>query len=178
MSACAQVVQIPVASRQGSWFALHVRSRHDKLVAANLRVRGMEPLLPLYRSRRRWSDRTRVMDLPLFPGYVFCRFNPEMLLPILMTPGVVRVVSASKRPCPVAEEEIAAIQRIVSSGSTVEPWPYLQTGQKVRILDGPLFGIEGILLDVKNRRRLVVSVHLLQRSVAVEVDRECIGPPR
>jgi transcription antitermination factor NusG len=174
MSPSASVAQLS----QELWFALHVRSRHDKLVAANLRVRGMEALLPLYRSRRRWSDRTRVMDLPLFPGYVFCRFDPQMLLPILMTPGVVRVISAGKRPCPVAEEEITAIQRVIYAGNAVEPWPYLRAGQKVRILDGPLFGIEGILLDVKNRRRLVVSVHLLQRSIAVELDRDCIGPPR
>jgi transcription antitermination factor NusG len=174
MSASASVAQLS----QECWFALHVRSRHDKLVASNLRVRGMEALLPLYRSRRRWSDRTRVMDLPLFPGYVFCRFDPQLLLPILMTPGVVRVISAGKRPCPVAEEEITAIQRVIYAGNAVEPWPYLRAGQKVRILDGPLFGIEGILLDVKNRRRLVVSVHLLQRSIAVELDRDCIGPPR
>jgi transcription antitermination factor NusG len=155
-----------------------VRSRYDKQVAASLGVRGMEPFLPLYRSRRRWSDRTRVIDLPLFPGYMFCRFHPERLLPVLTTPGVVRVVSAGKCPSPIADEEIAAIQRIVSSGGNVEPWPYLKAGQMVRILDGPLFGMNGILAEVKNRRRLVVSVHLLQRSVAVEVDRECIGPPR
>ena len=173
MSACP----VPVVSGQENWFALHVRSRHDKLVAANLAVRGMEPLIPLYRSRRRWSDRTRVMELPLFPGYVFCRFDPGSMLPVLTTPGVVRVVSAGKRPCPVAEEEIAAIQRIVRTGNSVEPWPYLRAGQKVKILDGPLFGIEGILVDVKNRTRLVVSVHLLQRSIAVELDRDCIGPP-
>jgi transcription antitermination factor NusG len=138
----------------------------------------MESFLPLYRSRRRWSDRTRVMDLPLFPGYVFCRFHPESLLPVITTPGVVRVISAGVRPCPIADEEIAAIQSIISSGNEAEPWPYLQAGRKVRILDGPLFGIEGILIEVKNRRRLVVSVQLLQRSVAVEVDRDCIGPPR
>ncbi len=141
-------------------------------------MRGMESFLPLYRSRRRWSDRTRVMDLPLFPGYVFCRFHPELLLPVVTTPGVVQVVGAGKHPCPIADAEIAAIQRMLCSGNEVEPWPYLQAGQKVRILDGPLFGIEGILVEVKNRRRLVVSVHLLQRSVAVEVDRDCIGPPR
>jgi len=163
---------------QERWYALHVRSRHDKLVSASLRVRGMESFLPLYRSRRRWSDRTRVMDLPLFPGYVFCRFHPELLLPVVTTPGVVQIVGAGKHPRPIADEEIVAIQRMLLSGGDVEPWPYLKAGQKVRILDGPLFGVEGILVEVKNRRRLVVSVHLLQRSVAVEVDRDCIGPPR
>jgi transcription antitermination factor NusG len=138
----------------------------------------MESFLPLYRSRRRWSDRTRVLDLPLFPGYVFCRFHPELLLPVVTTPGVVQIVGSGKQPHPIADEEIAAIQRMLHSGSEIEPWPYLKAGQKVRILDGPLFGVEGLLVEVKNRRRLVVSVHLLQRSVAVEVDRDCIGPPR
>jgi transcription antitermination factor NusG len=118
------------------------------------------------------------MDLPLFPGYVFCRFHPELLLPVVTTPGVVQIVGAGKHPRPIADEEIVAIQRMLLSGGDVEPWPYLKAGQKVRILDGPLFGVEGILVEVKNRRRLVVSVHLLQRSVAVEVDRDCIGPPR
>src|SRR5258708_7955784 len=180
MSAPAQVFPRSIAQvlSKESWFALQVISGCDKQVAASLEVRGMEPFLPLYRSRRRWSDRTRVIDLPLFPGYVFCRFHAERLLPVLTTPGVVRVVSAGKCPSPIADEEIAAIQRIVSSGGSVEPWPYLKTGQMVRILDGPLFGMNGILAEVKSRRRLVVSVHLLQRSVAVEVDRECIGPPR
>jgi transcription antitermination factor NusG len=114
----------------------------------------------------------------LFPGYVFGRFDPSLLAPVLATPGVVRVVSSGKRPCPVAADEIAAIQRVVASGGSAEPWPYLRAGQRVQILDGPLFGIEGILLDLKNRTRLVVSVQLLQRSIAVEIDRACIGPPR
>lgn len=180
MSALAQPASgaVPESTTQESWFALHVRSRHDKLVAASLQARGMESFLPLYRSRRRWSDRTRVLDLPLFPGYVFCRFYPELLLPVVTTPGVVQIVGAGKQPQPIADEEIAAIQRMLHSGNEVEPWPYLKAGQKVRILDGPLFGIEGILVEVKNQRRLIVSVHLLQRSVAVEVDRDCIGPPR
>jgi transcription antitermination factor NusG len=158
------------------WFAVRVRSRQDKCVASSLRARGLEPFLPLYRSRRRWSDRTRILELPLFPGYVFCRLSPEFLFRVLTSPGVIDIVGIGKRPCALEDEEIATIQRMVHSGQGVEPWPYLKTGQRVRILAGPLCGVEGVLVSIKNQLRLAVSVHLLQRSVAVEVDRDSVGP--
>src|SRR6266481_404023 len=152
------------------WYALRVRSRYENTVAAHLQGKGYESLLPLYKSRRPWSDRFKEIELPLFPGYVFCRFNPLDRLPILTVPGVVHVVGVGRTPVPIDETEIAAIQAALKSGLPSQPWPFLQIGHKVRIEHGPLCGIEGILLGFKGHQRLVLSVTLLQRSVAVQVD--------
>ena len=158
------------------WFALHSKPKYEKLAAAQLRGKGYEPFLPLYTCRRRWSDRTKVLELPLFPGYLFCRFNPLDRFPILVTPGVTGVVGYGKSPAPIDDAEIAAIQAAVQSGLPKEPWPFLKLGQKVRVEYGPLAGIEGILVSVKSRHRLILSVNLLQRSLAVEVDNAWVNP--
>ena len=152
------------------WFALRVRSRYENTVATFLGGKGYEWFLPLYKSRRAWSDRIKEIQLPLFPGYVFCRFDLQRRLPILTTPGVVSVVGIGRCPVPIDDAEIAAIQTSVRSGLSSRPWPFLEIGQRVRVEYGPLCGLEGILLDFKGQRRLVLSVTLLQRSVAVEVD--------
>ena len=158
------------------WFALVVRSQHEKIVSSALQDKGYEEFLPLYTSKRRWSDRMKQLTLPLFPGYLFCRFDLNHRLPILVTPGVLQVVGAGKVPLPVDESEIAALRSIVNSGLQAEPWPYLKVGQRVRIERGSLEGVEGILTSVKKPFRLVVSVTLLQRSVAVEVDQGWVSP--
>ena len=158
------------------WFALVVRSQHEKMVASVLHSKGYEEFLPLYTVKRRWSDRIKQLELPLFPGYVFCRFDLNHRLPILITPGVILIVGAGKLPLPVDESEIAALQSIVKSGLETEPWPYLKVGQRVRIERGALEGVEGILTSIKKPFRLVVSVTLLQRSVAVEVDQDWASP--
>jgi transcription antitermination factor NusG len=142
-----------------------------------LRGKGYEEFLPLYRSRRRWSDRVKELDLPLFPGYLFCRFDVhDRLLPILTTPGVISIVGAGKTPIAVPDEEIATVQAILRSGLPSRPWPCLTAGSKVLIERGPLAGIEGIALRVDKTFRLVVSVLLLQRSVAVEIERDWVRP--
>ena len=161
-----------------AWFALQVKPRHEKTAAWALHNKGYEEFLPLYRSRRRWSDRIKELDIPLFAGYVFCRFDPEERLPVLTSPGIVSIVGMGKIPAPVAEAEIAALQAVVRSGLRAEPWPFLRIGHGVRIELGPLAGLEGILSDFKSRQRLVVSVTLLQRSVAVEIDRGWVTPAR
>jgi transcription antitermination factor NusG len=158
------------------WYALRVRSRHEKATAASLFGKGYEVFLPLYRSRQRWSDRVKEVELPLFPGYLFCRFDFLQRLPILKTPGLVHVVGVGEHPEPVPEGEIAAVQAIVASRLGTEPWPYLHIGQRVRIEVGPLAGIEGILIALRNSHRLVVSVTILQRSVAVEIDQDWAVP--
>ncbi|MCI0423321.1 MAG: NusG-like protein [Acidobacteria bacterium] len=142
------------------------------MVASLLHSKGYEEFLPLYRSRRRWSDRMKAIEKPLFPGYVFCRFDVQKRLPILMTPGVRLIAGIGKTPLPVNDSEMAALQLIVQSGLQAEPWPFLQVGQRVRIERGSLQGVEGILMAIKKPYRLVVSVTLLQRSVAVELDGE------
>ncbi len=152
------------------WFALQTRSRYEHFVAAMLRGKGYELFLPVYTCQRRWSDRIKELELPLFPGYLFCRFNPLDRFPILVTPGVIQVVGIGKSPVPVDDAEIVALQTAVQSGLPRQPWPFLQIGKRVRVEYGPLCGLEGILVDFKGRHRLVLSATLLQRSVAVEVD--------
>jgi transcription antitermination factor NusG len=153
-----------------SWFALNTKFMYEDYVARQVRGRGYEVYLPIYKCRRRWSDRIKEIDLPLFPGYLFCRFNPSARLPILTTPGLIQIVGIGKTPIPIDDNEITAIQIASESRLEREPWPYLQVGQKVRVECGPLCGVEGILLNFKGQHRLVLSVTLLQRSIAVEVD--------
>ena len=152
------------------WFALQVRARHEMGVAEHLRGKGYEWFLPLYKCRKRWSDRVKIVDAPLFPGYLFCRFNPQNRLPILKTPGVTYIVGFNGQPAPVDECEISAIQTLLQSGMPSQPWPFLATGDRVRIESGPLRDLEGILVKFKGDHRLILSVTLLQRSVAVEID--------
>jgi transcription antitermination factor NusG len=158
------------------WYALRVRGRQERNVAASLFEKGHDVFLPQYRSRRNWSDRIKEVDLPLFPGYLFCRFDVNRRLPILVTAGVLEIVSVGRRIVPIDETEIRAIQSIVVSRLDAEPWPYLRVGQWVRIGYGPLYGLEGVLIQVKRGHRLVVSVNLLQRSVSVEVDPDWVTP--
>jgi len=142
-----------------------------------LRGKGYEEFLPVYRSRHRWSDRVKELDLPLFPGYLFCRFDVhDRLLPILTSPGVISIVGAGRTPVPVSDEEVVTVQAVVRSGLPAQPWPCLTVGSRVVIERGPLEGLEGVTLSVDKKYRLIVSIPLLQRSVAVEIEREWVRP--
>jgi len=158
------------------WYAVRVRSNYERTVSTVLGHKGVEQFLPTYRSRRVWTDRVKTMDLPLFPGYVFCRIPLDERNQVVTTEGVVGFVGAGRQPIPITESEIEAIRRIVDSQAPTEPWPFLKIGQKVRINYGSLTGLEGLLLRVKNSWRLVVSVTLLERSVAVEIDAAYVSP--
>jgi transcription antitermination factor NusG len=158
------------------WFALRVKSGSEKLVAAMAQHKGFEPFLPLHQSRRRWSDRFKTLEVPLFPGYLFCRLDARNRMLLLTVPGVLHFVGIGKTPVPVAESEIAAIQAVVKSGLTVEPWPFLTVGQRVRLEYGPMAGLEGLLIEVRKQHRVVVSVDLLQRSIAMEVEHDWVMP--
>jgi transcription antitermination factor NusG len=158
-----------------AWFALSVAPRKEKVTARTLRAMGYEDFLPLYSVKRRWSDRVKAVEFPLFPGYVFSRFDPKLRLPILKIATVNNVVGAGNQPEPVDDSEIRALQVVCQSGLRTIPCPYLRVGSKVRINDGPLSGLEGILVRDK-QTRLVLSVALLQRSVAVEIDRAWVAP--
>lgn len=158
------------------WYVLRVKSRQEQVVARSVAGKGMEAFLPLYRTTRHWSDRIRQLDLPLFPGYVFCRLNGDRRLPVLQIPAVLNFVSDSVGPIPVDELEMAAIHRLMSVGVPMAPWPFLSAGQKVRMTRGYLKGVEGVLINIKNHCRVVVSITLLQRSVSIEVDRDLISP--
>lgn len=158
------------------WFALQVRTRWESSTAILLSGKGYRTLLPTYQTRKRWSGKFKEVKAPLFPGYVFCEFDAQKRLPILVTPGVIAVVGRGRIPLPVDDDEIAAIQTVVSSGLRAEPWPYLELGQKIRIENDALAGLEGILINFKGNHRIVVSVSLLRRSVALEIDRSCVRP--
>jgi transcription antitermination factor NusG len=165
---------MPENSQSGGWFALTVKPRHEKAAAQNLRLRGLEEFLPLYNSRRQWSDRTQTVTLPLFPGYVFCRFTPSECLQVLNTPCVSSVVGFGRQASPVDDSEIAAIRTMVASGLPIQPWDYIHAGDTVQITGGALEGIRGIALRDKGVDRVVVNVELLRRSVAVEIDRSLL----
>lgn len=158
------------------WFALRVKPRAERVVSTVLDGKGYECFLPMHRERRKWSDRVKTVETPLFGGYVFCRFDVQHRLPILTSPGVLHVVSIGKVPEPIPDEEIESLKVITASGLAVEPWPFLQIGETVRIVAGPLTGASGIIQSVKDRDRLVVSVGLLQRSVSVIVPESCLWP--
>jgi len=160
------------------WYALQVRSRWERSTATLLSGKGYETLLPTYKSKRRWSGRLKEVSAPLFPGYVFCSFDVFKRLPVLITPGVIAVVGRGRVPVPMEASEISAIQALVSSGLHAEPYPYLEVGQKVRIESDALRGVEGILIAFRGSRRIVVSVSLLRRSVALEIDRARVIPVR
>jgi transcription antitermination factor NusG len=158
------------------WFALNAKFRYEDFVATHLRGKGYEVFLPVYTTRRRWSDRVKEVEAPLFPGYLFCRFDVTNRLPILTTPGMIQIVGFGKTPTPVSEGEIDAIQKAIGNDLAREPWPFSQIGQRARVEHGPLRGIEGVLHNVKGRHRLVLSVTLLQRSIAVEIDSAWVTP--
>jgi transcription antitermination factor NusG len=165
-----------LSSGPSLWFAVRVRSKHERVAALHLRERGYEEFSPSYETERRWSDRTKIVEQFLFPGYVFSRFNPNDRLPVLTVPGVVGLVGLGKTPSPIPDHEIENIRTMVRSGLLVQPWPFLAVGQQVVIERGPLAGVDGILQDIKGRFRLVVSIELLQRSVSAEVDRNWVRP--
>lgn len=157
------------------WFALNVITRHEKVVSQLLRNKGYETFLPLYTRQHRYDRRFREFELPLFPGYVFCHSELGTRLPIVTTPGVIRVVGAGRAPIPVDDDEIRSLQTAAEAGVPMFPLPRWQLGQMGRITSGPLTGVEGIFVREKQSMRLVLSVSLLQRSVFVEIDSDCVA---
>jgi len=162
--------------RSARWYALYVRSRHERVVESGLKGKGYSAFSPFYRTRRKRVDRIAEVDVPLFPGYVFCFFDSNKRLPILMTPGIVGVVGPGHRPEPVDDTEIASIRTLALSGRPVQPWPFLRSGQRIRLQAGPLIGAEGIFLRIKDECHLVVSITLLQRAVSVVIERDAVLP--
>ena len=172
--ACPFVASMP--NETHPWYALQVASHCERSVSAGLGLRGYDSFSPVFRTRRRWSDRYRDVDLPIFPGYVFCRLDVSRRLPVLLMPGVVRIVGSGRTPIPVDEAEIASLQTVVRSGLMMKPWPFLRIGQMVTLEEGPLRNVTGILTAVDGSEQLVVSISLLQRSLAVAVPRRSVRP--
>jgi transcription antitermination factor NusG len=152
------------------WYALYTRHQHEKTVAQVLSRKGFEILLPLYESVRRWKDRTKVLSLPLFTCYVFLKGGLERRWEVLNTPGIYELLSSGGQPIAIPTAEIDAIQQVMKSGLRLEPHRLLKIGERVRIKRGPLAGLQGLLVRQKNVYRLVISVEILGRAAAVEVD--------
>ena len=152
------------------WYAVCTRHQHEKSAARILEYKQFEVFLPLYKVRRRWQDRIKEISVPLFPGYVFVRGGPARWLQILTTAGVSSIVSCGGRPAAIPFSEVEGVRRIVESTLRIEPHPFLRCGDWVRVVYGPIAGVEGILLRKKNMARLVLSVEMLGKSAAVEVD--------
>jgi transcription antitermination factor NusG len=158
------------------WYGLRVRTLGEPKLKEILRHKGYEVFLPTYVNVRRYTDRIKKVNEALFPGYLFCRLDAKHRLSILTTPGVESIVSVAGVPQSISEEEIDAIRKVVDSGALAIPWPYIQTGDRVRIEIGSLRGIEGLLVGVRGGERLILSIHLLQRSIAIEIDRTWVRP--
>jgi transcription antitermination factor NusG len=161
---------IDTSNPASNWYALYTRHQHEKVVAQILTRRGFEILLPLYKSVRRWKDRTKVLSVPLFSCYIFLKGGLERRWDILNTPGIYDLVSSGGQPIAIPTHEIDAIQQVVNSGVHLEPHPFLKIGERVRIKRGPLAGLQGLLVRQRNIYRLVLSVEMLGRAAAVEVD--------
>jgi transcription antitermination factor NusG len=158
------------------WFAIHVRSKQERIVSQTLRGQGYEEFLPFLKVTRTWSDRTKQLEEPLFPGYLFCRLNFEERLPVMKIPGVVSIVGFGNGPFPVSQQEVEAVQTVVRSGLPLSRWSDTVVGTPVQIEAGPLAGVTGTLVEFKNQHRLIVSVTILQRNVAVEIDASTARP--
>ncbi|MBZ5506108.1 MAG: hypothetical protein LAO78_11665 [Acidobacteriia bacterium] len=170
MAAACSGVAMASGTMEGKWFAVQVRSRAEKWVAAVLRYKGYEEFSPTCQVKRCYGRVSRQLELPLFPGYIFCKLNSQVSSPILGTPGVIRVVGSGKTWIAVDEAELFAVMTAVKSGSPLHSLSGLRIGTKVRIQDGPLRNIEGVLHMIKKERYLVIALSLLNRSVFVTLD--------
>jgi transcription antitermination factor NusG len=163
-----------------SWFAVQTRPKCEKSVAAALEMKGYESFYPIYKERRQWSDRRVELERPLFPGYVFCRLTSAAFGKALLTSGVTRMVGFGLTPSEIPDDQIDALRRVNTSDAKRAPWTYIPTGTRIRVESGPLQGLEGIYLPQSDDRRLILSVDLLQGSVAVilapEVAYQVIAP--
>jgi len=156
------------------WHALYTRHQHEKSVAKILANMGHEIFLPLIGTMRQWQDRTKQLWLPLFPKYVFIRGGLDHRVQVLSTPGLSHIVGWAGHPAIIPQNQMDAVRRMIESSLQIEPHPFLQCGDRVRVEVGPLKGIEGVLVRQKNKCRLVVSVELLGSAAAVEVDISCV----
>jgi len=167
---------LSVSDSSHAWYAIRVKSRCEKMVSDQFRQKGYEEFLPMYWSRRLWSDRVKVLQLPVFSGYIFCRFDVDKRLAILQTPGVVHIVAKGKIPAPVDPQQLENVRLAITSGQAVQPWSRMEVGRQVRIELGPMRGVTGTLLRYKNASQMILGVDLMQRAVAVEVDESWVVP--
>ena len=161
---------LPVEPNGASWYALYTAPRHEKHLVRQMEQRSIPCFLPLYQSVRRWKDRRKQLNLVLFPGYVFVQIALQSRVQVLQLPGAVRILTFNGQPAPLPNDEIEALRKRLSGRAKIEPHPYLRAGRRVRVRRGPMVGLEGIIVRRKDCCRVVFSIDLIKRSVAVEVD--------
>jgi transcription antitermination factor NusG len=161
---------------QPYWYAIQTRSRHEKVVRDQLAAKSITQLLPLWRKRSIWKDRVKLVDVPLFSGYLFGYFALQDRIAVLETIGVARIVGINGKPVPIPDEQIAAVRTMMEHRLPCSPHPYLVEGMRVRIKCGLLAGAEGIFIARKQRHRLVISLDLIQQAVAIDVDSAEVEP--
>jgi transcription antitermination factor NusG len=157
---------------QPSWFAIQTRPRYEKKVTVELQERGVKTFLPIYSAKRQWSDRRQIVQLPLFPGYVFVRIAPmlETRVSVLRTNGVLRFVGVRNMGIPIPDCEIEGIQTVLEGGAAFKPYPYVRVGECVRIRGGCFDGVSGVLTAINGDESLVVSINMIQRSIAMRIE--------
>ncbi len=160
------------------WWAVYTRHQHEQVVADMLKAKGLDVFFPAYQTQRQWKDRKKMVTVPLFPCYLFMRANANGALPVLSTPGVHSILTRGVQFALVPEEEIHAIQRALQQPARVEPHPYLKCGERVRVSNGPMEGVEGFLVRRKDQYRLILSVEMLSQSASVEVQASDVEPVR
>jgi len=160
----------PGEGQEAHWYALYAKHHHERKVAEALQRKGVEVFLPLYEAERQWKDRKKKLMAPLFPGYIFIRSDLRDRVGILSTSGVFFLVELAGRACAIPDAEIEAVRTVVRSAMRCEPFPYLESGEPIRVRTGPLAGLEGFYVRAKSNHRVVISVELLKKSIAVEMD--------
>jgi transcriptional antiterminator NusG len=166
----------PATASETQWFALWTRSRHEQVVREQLEQKQIEAFLPTVTKWSRWKDRKKKIDWPLFPGYVFARFDASNRLPILKCDGVVSIIGTDGHPSPIPEYEIEGIRTLVDSELSYDPCPLIKEGMMVQVKSGPLKGVVGRLIRKGSHARLVLSVDLIGQAVSVEVDAADVKP--
>ncbi len=168
--------ELPAEYLQSRWYAAYTAPRHEKRVSMELEGQEIHCFLPLYKSVRRWKDRRKQIDLPLFPGYVFVHMALRDRLRVLQLPGVVQLVSFNGKPAALPDAEIEVLRNALTGHASAKPHPYLAVGRRVRVRSGSVAGVEGILVRRKQKFRVVLSIELIKRSMAIEVDESDIEP--
>ena len=160
------------ATSLSRWYAVYTRSNFEKRVAKELGLKLIESYLPVVEQLHQWKDRKKMVEVPVFPGYVFARFRDSnrTRLDVLRTPGTVRILGQGDHIEPVPEVEIESIQRLLKADVCCFTHPFLRQGAWVRVKRGALKDVEGLLVRVKSKTRLVLSISLLSQSVATEID--------
>lgn len=169
-------LQNPSEQRDAFWYAAHVRSRHEKLVAEELSAKSISHYLPLIEKRKQWSDRRMLVKEPVFPGYLFVNISLDVRADVLETRGVVQLVGSNGKLWPVPDDEIEAIRMALNGGLKCDPYPYLKVGNEVYVTRGSLKGYHGVLIEKNKKHRLVLSIHLIGQALSVEIDAADVKP--